>query len=38
MPDDLFTQAFTLPDTDGSGDNRDNLHKAAICCMKPDGR
>ena len=29
VPDDVFTQAFTLPKTDGSGDNRDNLRKAA---------
>jgi microcin C transport system substrate-binding protein len=29
VPDELFTSEFTLPTTDGSGDNRDNLHKAA---------
>jgi len=29
IPDEVFTQEFTLPKTDGSGDNRDNLHKAA---------
>ncbi len=29
VPDELFTQAFHLPTTDGSGDNRDNLNKAA---------
>jgi microcin C transport system substrate-binding protein len=29
VPDEVFTQAFTLPKTDGSGDDRDNLHKAA---------
>jgi len=29
VPDELFTKEFKLPETDGSGDNRDNLHKAA---------
>ena len=29
VPDDVFTKQFTLPKTDGSGDNRDNLRKAA---------
>jgi microcin C transport system substrate-binding protein len=29
VPDDVFTKAFTLPKTDGSGDARDNLRKAA---------
>ena len=29
VPDEIFTKAFTLPTTDGSGDNRENLHKAA---------
>jgi len=29
VPDEVFTSAFAVPTTDGSGDNRDNLHKAA---------
>ena len=29
VPDELFTEPFKLPTTDGSGDNRDNLRKAA---------
>jgi microcin C transport system substrate-binding protein len=29
VPDEVFTKEFKLPTTDGSGDNRDNLHKAA---------
>jgi len=29
VPDDVFTKAFSLPKTDGSGDDRDNLRKAA---------
>jgi microcin C transport system substrate-binding protein len=29
VPDDVFTKEFTLPKTDGSGDNRDNMRKAA---------
>ena len=29
LPPEAFTTAFTLPKTDGSGDNRDNLRKAA---------
>ena len=29
VPDDVFTKVFALPKTDGSGDNRDNLRKAA---------
>lgn len=29
LPAELFTTEFTLPKTSGSGDNRDNLHKAA---------
>ncbi len=29
VPDELFTQPHTLPTTDGSGDIRDNLKKAA---------
>lgn len=29
IPDEIFTQQFKLPVTDGSGDDRDNLHKAA---------
>ena len=29
IPDEVFTQEFKLPTTDGSGDNRDNLRKAA---------
>lgn len=29
IPDEVFTSEFTLPTTDGSGDNRNNLHKAA---------
>lgn len=29
VPDDVFTKAFALPKTDGSGDNRENLRKAA---------
>lgn len=29
VPDEVFTKEFTLPTTDGTGDNRDNLHKAA---------
>lgn len=28
-PDEVFSKEFTLPKTDGSGDNRDNLRKAA---------
>jgi len=28
-PDEVFTKEFTLPTTDGSGDNRDNLRKAS---------
>lgn len=28
-PDEVFTKEFALPKTDGSGDNRDNLRKAA---------
>ncbi|MFA5041531.1 MAG: extracellular solute-binding protein [Bdellovibrionales bacterium] len=29
IPDDVFTKEFTLPKTDGSGDNRANLRQAA---------
>lgn len=29
VPDEVFTQEFKLPTTDGSGDDRDNLRKAA---------
>ncbi len=29
IPDEVFTTAYTPPKTDGSGDNRDNLRKAA---------
>ncbi|MDR3425639.1 MAG: extracellular solute-binding protein [Alphaproteobacteria bacterium] len=29
LPDDVFTKVFTLPKTDGSGEDRDNLRKAA---------
>jgi microcin C transport system substrate-binding protein len=29
VPDELFTTPFALPKTDGSGDNRDDLRKAA---------
>ena len=29
VPDEVFTKDFTLPTTDGSGDARDNLRKAA---------
>jgi microcin C transport system substrate-binding protein len=29
VPDDVFTHEFSLPKTDGNGDNRDNLRKAA---------
>ncbi len=29
LPEELFAKAFNLPKTDGSGDNRDNLKKAA---------
>ncbi len=29
IADEIFTKSFALPKTDGSGDNRDNLHKAA---------
>ena len=29
VPDELFTKSFELPHTDGSGDDRDNLRKAA---------
>jgi microcin C transport system substrate-binding protein len=28
VPDELFTQEFKLPTTDGSGDNRENMRKA----------
>ena len=29
IPDEIFTKEFSLPKTDGNGDNRDNLRKAA---------
>ena len=29
VPDEVFTQEFTVPKTDGSGENRENLKKAA---------
>lgn len=29
VPDEVFTKEFMTPVTDGSGDNRENLHKAA---------
>lgn len=29
IPDDIFTHEYAPPVTDGSGDNRENLHKAA---------
>ncbi|MDP9128017.1 MAG: extracellular solute-binding protein [Pseudomonadota bacterium] len=29
IPDEVFNQEFNLPTTDASGDNRENLHKAA---------
>lgn len=29
IPDEVFTQEFKVPTTDGSGDNRDNMRKAA---------
>ena len=29
IPDDVFTKPFTLPTTDGSGNNRANLRKAS---------
>ncbi|MBV8061392.1 MAG: ABC transporter substrate-binding protein [Alphaproteobacteria bacterium] len=29
LPPELFTEPFKLPTTDGSGDNRDNMRKAA---------
>ena len=29
IPDEVFTQPYTLPVTDGSGNNREQLHKAA---------
>jgi microcin C transport system substrate-binding protein len=29
IPDEIFAKEFKLPTTDGSGDNRDNLRKAA---------
>ncbi|MBI1182380.1 MAG: ABC transporter substrate-binding protein [Alphaproteobacteria bacterium] len=30
IPDSVFTQAYKAPSTDGSGNNRDNLRKAAL--------
>jgi microcin C transport system substrate-binding protein len=36
LPSELFTKPFTLPVTDGTGNNRDNLHKA-LALLKQAG-